>query len=94
MRNQTTMLQQVGIPMVIDQLMVGRQTDAIRGIPSARAIEITPDLTCRPSGPSSNSAIIPSTAAREIQTNKSKDSDLFGGPPPKALNQAIVRQKR
>jgi hypothetical protein len=63
---KTTLLQRVGIPMIADRFIVASRTDAIRGIPSARANEITPDLSSRLSGPTSNLAINPSAAAGEI----------------------------
>ncbi len=81
MLNQTTMLQRVGIPRIAVRFMVGSGTNATRGFPSARGIEIAPDLISRLSGPTSNFSIFPSTAGREIQADKSKGSDLFGGPP-------------
>jgi hypothetical protein len=67
MLNQSTMLQRVGIPMIAVRFMVGSGTNATRGFPSARGIEITPDLIRRLSGPTSNFANIPSTAGIEIQ---------------------------
>jgi hypothetical protein len=83
MLNKTTMLQRVGIHMIVDRLMVASRTNAIRGIPVAQSIEITPDLSNRLSGPTSNFAITPSTAAGEIQPDTSNDSDSFGGRPRK-----------
>jgi hypothetical protein len=77
------MLQRVGIPRIVYGFMVASRTDAIRGIPSARAIQITPDLNSRLSGPTSNFAINPSTASGEIQPDISNDSDSFGGRTPK-----------
>jgi hypothetical protein len=64
--------------MIAIRFVVASRTDAIRGIPSARGIEITPDLKCKLSGPTSNFAINPSTAAGEFQAYKSDDSDLIG----------------
>jgi hypothetical protein len=63
--------------------MVGTRTDAIRRIPSARCFEATPSLMGRLFGRSSNFAIIPSTAGKEIQADKSNDTDLIGEPLPK-----------
>ena len=83
MLNKTTILQRVSISTVADRFMVNSRTDAIRRIPSVRGIEITPDLSSRLTGQTFNFAIIPSTAAGEIQANKSKDSDLIGDPLPK-----------
>jgi hypothetical protein len=76
MLNQTTMMQQVDVPMIVDRFMVASRTDATRGIHSVRGIEITPDLIRILSGPTSNFVIFPSTAGREIQTDKSKNSGL------------------
>ncbi len=56
--------------------MVGSRTDATRGFPSTRGIEIAPDLIRRLSCQTSNFAIIPSAAGREIQADKSKNSGL------------------
>jgi hypothetical protein len=89
MLNQTTMLQRVGIPMVAIRFMVGSRTDATRGFPSAGGIEIAPDLISRLSGPTSNFAIFPSTAGREIQADNTKDSDLFGDPPSKSSTKPL-----
>ena len=80
MLNKITILQRVGIPVVADRFMVGSTTDAIRRTPSVRRIEINLRLLRRRSAQTSNFAIIPSTAAGEIQANKSKDSDLIGDP--------------
>jgi hypothetical protein len=83
MLNQATMLQRVGIPMGTTRFMVASRSDATRGFPSARGIEIAPDLISRLSGPTSNFSIFPSTAGREIQADNTKDRGLFGDPPPK-----------
>ena len=83
MLNQTTMLQRVGIPMIAVRFMVGSRTDATRGFPSARGIEIAPDLIPRLSCQTSNFAIIPSTAGRKIRADNAKEGGLIGDPPPK-----------
>ena len=83
MLNQTTMLQRVGVPRIVDGFMVASRTDAIGGIPSTQGIEITPDLSCKLSGPTSNFTIIPSTTGREIQADNTKERVLSGDPPPK-----------
>jgi hypothetical protein len=83
MLNRTTILQRVGVSEVADRFMVGSRTDAIRGIPSARGIEITPLPRSKLSGQTSNFAIIPSAAAGEIQADNNKDSDLIEDPTPK-----------
>jgi hypothetical protein len=70
MLNQTGMLERVGISMVAIRFMVGSRTAATRGFPSARSIEITPDLISRLPGQTSNFAIIPSTTAGEIPPMK------------------------
>jgi hypothetical protein len=92
MLNRTTILQRVGVSVVADRLMVGSGTDAIREIPSARGIEIVPDPTNRLSGQTSNFAIIPSTAGRVIQAGYSKNSNLFGDPPPKPSTKPSSRR--
>ena len=83
MLNKTTILLRVVIPVIADQFMVRPKTTANRGTPSVRGIELNLRLLRRRSGQTSNFAIIPSTAAGEIQANKSKDSDLIGDPLPK-----------
>ncbi len=83
MLNKITILLRVGIPVIADQFMVRSKTTAIRGTPSARGIKIAPDPTSRLSGQTSNFALVPSTAGREIQANKSQDSNLTGDPLPK-----------
>ena len=80
MLNKITILQRVGIPVVADWLMVGSRTSAIREIPSVQGIKLNLRLLRTQPGKTSNLAIIPSTAAGEIQANKSKDSDLIGDP--------------
>ena len=83
MLNKTTILLRVGIPVVADRFMVRSRTTANRGTPSARGIKLNLRLLRTKPGKTSNLAIIPSTAAGEIQANKSKDSDLIGDPLPK-----------
>lgn len=83
MLHRTTILQRVGIPTIADRFMVGTRTDAIRRNPSVRGIEATPSLISRLFVQTSNFAIIPSTAGKEIQADNSNDSDLIGDPPPK-----------
>ena len=83
MLNRTTILRRVGISTVADRFMVGTQNDAIRRIPSVRGIEATPSLMGRLFGQTSNFAIIPSTAGKEIQADNSNDADLIGEPLPK-----------
>ena len=80
MLNKTTILLRVGIPVVADRFMVRSRTTANRGTPSARGIKLNLRLLRTKPGKTSNLAIIPSTAAGEIQANKSKDSDLIGDP--------------
>ena len=87
MLNRTTILQRVSISTVADRFMVGTQTDAIRRIPSVRGFEATHSLMGRLSGRTSNFAIIPSTAGREIQADNSNDSDLIEAPPRKPSTQ-------
>jgi hypothetical protein len=89
MLNQATMLQRVGIPMGATRFMVVSRSDATRGFPSARGIEIAPDLISRLSGPTSNFSIFPSTAGREIQADNTKDSGLFGDPPQKLSTEPL-----
>jgi hypothetical protein len=50
MLNKTTILLQVGIPVIANQFMVCSQTGTIRGTPSIRGIKIAPDPTSRLSG--------------------------------------------
>ena len=83
MLNKTTILQRVGIPMIVDPFMVCTRTDAIRRIPSVRGFEATPSMMRRLFGRTSHFAIIPSTAGKEIQADKSNDTDLIGEPLPK-----------
>ena len=83
MLNKTTILLRVGIPVVADRFMVRSRTTANRGTPSARGIKLNLRLLRTKPGKTSNLAIIPSTAAGEIQANKSKDSDLTEAPLPK-----------
>lgn len=83
MLNRTTILQRVSISTVADLFMVGTRTDAIHRIPSVRGIEATPSLMGRLFDQTSNFAIIPSTAGKEIQADTSNDTDLIGDPPPK-----------
>ena len=80
MLNKTTILLRVVIHAVADQFMDGFPTDASRGPPSVRGIKLNLRLLRTKPGKTSNLAIIPSTAAGEIQANKSKDSDLIGDP--------------
>ena len=80
MLNKTTILLRVVIHAVADQFMDGSPTDANRGPPSVRGIKLNLRLLRTQPGQTSNLAIIPSTAAGEIQANKSKDSDLIGDP--------------
>jgi hypothetical protein len=79
MLNRTTILQRVGVSVVANPFMVGSRTDSIREIPS--------DPTSRLSGQTSNSAIIPSIASREVQAYESNDSDLTGNQSPKPSTQ-------
>jgi hypothetical protein len=81
MLNKSAILQRVGIPVVADWLMVGSRTSAIREIPSVQGIKLNLRLHRIRPGQTSNFAIIPSTAGREIQADDTKDSDLFGEPP-------------
>jgi hypothetical protein len=67
--------------------MVGSRTGAIREIPSACGIEINLRLLRIRPGQTPTFAIIPSTAAGEIQANQSKDSDLIGDSPSKPATQ-------
>ncbi len=83
MLNKTTILQRVSIPVVADRFMDRSRTTAIRKIPSVRGIELNLRLLRIRPGQTPTFAIIPSTAAGEIQANKSKDSDLIGDPLPK-----------
>jgi hypothetical protein len=83
MLNKTTILQRVSIPVVADRFMDRSRTTAIRKIPSVRGIELNLRLLRIRPGQTPSFAIIPSTAAGEIQANKSKDSDLIGDPLPK-----------
>jgi hypothetical protein len=83
MLNKTNILLRVSVPVIADQFMVRSRTTAIRGTPSVRGIELNLRLLRIRPGQTSNFAIIPSTAAGEIQANKSKDSDLIGDPLPK-----------
>ena len=83
MLNKTTILLRVVIHAVADQFMDGSPTDANRGTPSVRGIKLNLRLLRTKPGKTSNLAIIPSTAAGEIQANKSKDSDLIGDSPSK-----------
>ena len=69
--------------MVAIRFMVGSRTDATRGFPSTRGIEIAPDLIRRLSCQTSNFAIISSTAGREILADNTKDGGSFGDPRPK-----------
>ncbi len=83
MLNRTNILQRVSISTVADRFMVATRTDAIRRIPSVRGIEATPSLMGRLFGRTSNFAIIPSTAGKEIQADNSEDNELIEAPPPK-----------
>jgi hypothetical protein len=83
MLNRTTILQPVSISTAAYPFMVGTRTDAIRKNPSVRGIEATPSLISRLFVQTSNFAIIPSTAGKEIQADNSNDSDLIEAPPPK-----------
>ena len=83
MLNKTTILQRVSIPVVADRFMDRSRTTAIRKIPSVRGIELNLRLLRIRPGQTPTFAIIPSTAAGEIQANKSKDRDLIGDPLPK-----------
>ena len=83
MLNKTTILLRVVIPVIADQFMVRSRTTAIRGLPSIRGIEI--NLRLHPIQPGQTStfatfATTTATAAREIQANKSPDSDLTEAP--------------
>ncbi len=80
MLNKTTILLRVGIPVAAHRFMVRSRTTAIREIPSVQGIKLNLRLLRTQPGKTSNLAIIPSTAAGEIQANKSKDSDLIGDP--------------
>ena len=80
MLNKTTILMRVRIPVAAHRFMVRSRTTAIREIPSVQGIKLNLRLLRTQPGKTSNLAIIPSTAAGEIQANKSKDSDLIGDP--------------
>ncbi len=83
MLNRTTILQRVSISTVADPFMVDTRTDAIRGIPSVGGLEATPSPISSLFVQTSNFAIIPSTAGKEIQADNSNDSDLIREPLPK-----------
>lgn len=83
MLNKTTILLQVGIPVIADQFMVRPKTTANRGTPSVRGSKLNLRLLRIRPGQTSTFATTTATAAGEIQANKSKDSDLFGDPLPK-----------
>ena len=83
MLNKTTILLRVVIPVIAHRFMVRSRTTAIREIPSVRGIELNLRLLRTQPGQTSNFAIIPSTAAGEIQANKDQDSDLKQAPLPK-----------
>jgi hypothetical protein len=80
MLNKTTILLQVGIPVIADRFMVRSRTTAIRGLPSIRGIEINLRLHPIRPGQTSTFAITTATGAGEIQANRSQDSDLTEAP--------------
>jgi len=80
MLNKTTILLRVVIPVIAHRFMVGSRTDAIREIPSVRGIELNLRLHPIQPGQTSTFATTTATAAREIQANKSPDSDLTEAP--------------
>lgn len=76
MLNKTTILVRLRIPVAAHRFMVRSRTTAIREIPSVQGIKLNLRLLRTQPGQTSNLAIIPSTAAGEIQANKGQDSDL------------------
>ena len=80
MLNKTTILLRVRIPVAAHRFMVRSRTTAIREIPSVQGIKLNLRLLRTQPGKTSNLAIIPSTAAGEIQANNGNDINLIGDP--------------